>query len=77
MPFICEYETVDLAYDDKEDWGAQLTRFHTQSLPGAEWRFLAALPVNASRAKAIFSRVVERSDAEVAAILSPPAAPVS
>lgn len=78
MPMITEYAVVDLAYDEKEDWGDQLTRFQLESLMDLrEWQFRAALPVNASRAKAIFSRTVSRTDAEVAAILNPPAAPAA
>lgn len=76
MPQITEFAVVDLPYDAGEDWGGALTRFVVDSLVGGqEWKLAGVLPVNAARAKALFSRVVDRSDAEVAAILSPPADP--
>ena len=78
MPLVTEFTTVDLPYDGDEDWGGALTRFVADSLIGGqEWHFAGVLPVNAARAKALFSRQVERTDAEVAAILDPPAAPVA
>ena len=77
MPLVTEFTTVDLPYDADEDWGGALTRFVVDSLVGGqEWKLAGVLPVNAARAKALFSRVVERTDAEVAGILKP-AAPVA
>ena len=77
MPLVTEFTTVDLPYDGDEDWGGALTRFVADSLiAGSEWHFAGVLPVNAARAKALFSRQVDLTDAGVAAILSP-AAPVA
>ena len=75
MPLVTEFTTVDLPYDVDEDWGGALTRFVVDSLVGGqEWKLAGVLPVNAARAKAVFSRQVDLTDEAVAALLAPPAA---
>lgn len=63
---VTEYATVDLSYNSEEDWARQLTG---KVLDG--WTLAFALPVNASKAKALFARTRDLTDAEVAAIRTP------
>lgn len=76
MPPVTEYLAVDLSYTEEEDWATLLTRLHVESqMAGQPWALAFAIPVNASRAKVVYSRTVDKTDAEVAAILNPPPKP--
>jgi hypothetical protein len=72
MPPVTVYVAVDLSYTEEEAWGATLTRYLLDAqMAGRPLTFAFALPVNAARAKVVFSRQVEMTDAEVADLLDP------